>query len=662
MPDRMVQRLLWSLAGVALALAPHVTRLPGWITGLVVVAAVWRLTAASRGWPVPGGFLRAVMAAAGFAAVLASYRTINGLEAGTALLTVTLSLKILETSQRRDFQVLAFIAWFLVIAELLYDQTLLSLPYLVLATTFITMSLLQSARIGPPLTRRRAGGLALRLLALAVPLAAVMFILFPRVPGPFWALPQVGGSGSTGLSDSMSPGSISKLVRSEAVAFRVSFVGEPPPPAARYWRGPVLDRFDGRTWSEGIRYPLTNGAVRYPGSAVVYRLLLEPSGRPWLPALDVARTWSADEAFMTHDFRLVARQNVDKVTAVDLTSYPDAVGDLQLSEWRRLLYTDLPDEGNPRTRALAASLRDTYGTDEGVVDGALARFTREPFWYTLEPPALTTGSTVDEFLFESRRGFCEHYASAFTVLMRAAGIPARVVTGYHGGETNPLSERMIVRQSDAHAWAEVWIPGAGWQRVDPTGAIAPERILDGLDLDFAADRSAGRSFGGSFVLGYRLEMAWDALDSVWNEWVLSYGPERQREFLTRLGLDDPDWRNLVLILTFIVAVSMSAFTIWLAWHYRPASMDEAGRVYRRVCRRLAATGVVRHPWEGPTAYAERIADGHPELAPLVSDFTRTYVSVRYRDGSDAGALARLRRQARAIRLPWRWPPPSLRSR
>ena len=157
-------------------------------------------------------------------------------------------------------------------------------------------------------------------------------------------------------------------------------------------------------------------------------------------------------------------------------------------------------------------------------------------------------------------------------------------------------------------------------------------------------------------------MAWDALDSVWNEWVLSYGPERQREFLTRLGLDDPDWRNLVLILTFIVALSMSAFTIWLAWHYRPASMDEAGRVYRRVCRRLAATGVVRHPWEGPTAYAERIADGHPELAPLVSDFTRTYVSVRYRGGSDAGALARLRRQARAIRLPWRWPPPSLRSR
>ena len=662
MPDRMPQRLLWSFTALAIALAPHVPRLPVWITLTVAAAAAWRLVAATRGWPVPGALLRAVMAAAGFAAVLGSYKTVNGLEAGTALLTVTLSLKILETRQRRDFQVLAFIAWFLVIAELLYDQTLLSLPYLVVSSTFIALSLLQSARIGPPLTRRRATGLALRLLALSVPLAAVMFLLFPRVPGPFWALPQVGGSGSTGLSDTMSPGSISKLVRSEAVAFRASFISEPPPPAARYWRGPVLERFDGRTWSEGIRYPLKNGAVRYPGSAATYRLLIEPSGQPWIPALDVARTWSAENAFMTHDFRLVARQKIDQVTAVDLTSYPDAIGDLELSEWRRVQYTDLPETGNPRTRTLAATLRETYATDEGVIDGALARFTRESFWYTLEPPALAGTDRVDGFMFESRRGFCEHYASAFTVLMRAAGIPARVVTGYHGGEHNPISDRMVVRQSDAHAWAEVWLEGAGWRRVDPTGAIAPERVLDGLDLDLAGDRMAERRFGGSFLLGYRLEMAWDAMDSLWNEWVLSYGPERQQEFLTRLGLDNPDWRNLVLILTSIVAGAMTLFTAWLAWHYRPAPMDEAGRLYRRVCRRLAATGIVRQPWEGPTTYARRISGSHPELAPRVTDFARTYVRVRYGPGPDPGALAQLRRQARGIRLPWHWPRPSPRQR
>ncbi len=662
MPDRMPQRLLWSFAALAVALAPHVARLPVWITATVVAAGAWRFVAATRGWPVPGAVLRGVMAAAGLAAVLGSYRTVNGLEAGTALLTVTLSLKILETRQRRDFQVLAFIAWFLVIAELLYDQTLLSLPYLVVASTLIALSLLQSARIGPPLTRRRATGLALRLLALSVPLAALMFVLFPRVPGPFWALPQVGGSGSTGLSDSMSPGSISKLVRSEAVAFRATFFGEPPPPAARYWRGPVLERFDGRTWSEGIRYPLTNGALRYPGTATVYRLLIEPSGQPWIPALDVARTWTADGAFLTHDFRLVSRQKLDQVISVDLTSYTDAVGDLELSEWRRVQYTDLPESGNPRTRELAGRLRATYRSDEGVVDGALARFTRESFWYTLEPPALTSADTVDEFLFESRRGFCEHYASAFTVLMRAAGIPARVVTGYHGGEQNPLSDRMIVRQSDAHAWAEVWLEGSGWRRVDPTGAIAPERILDGLEFDLAGDYMADRGFGGSFLLGYRLEMAWDAMDSLWNEWVLSYGPERQREFLTRLGLDNPDWRNLVLILTTLVAVAMTVFTGWLAWHYRPAPLDEAGRLYRRVCRRLAATGIVRHPWEGPTTYARRVAVGHPDLASQVTAFARTYVSVRYGPGPDPGALNLLRRQARGIRPPWRWPRPSPRRR
>ncbi len=644
-----LNRVGWAIIALVIAVAPHLPRIPAWVIALTFVCMGWRLFAAARGWPEPMRILRLIMAVVAFAGVVASYGTINGVEAGSALLIVMMDMKLLETWRRRDFQVLMFISYFLVLAQLLFEPGMWTLPWMICSVWLSTTALMQSVRVNRPLPTATATKLVARMLALSIPIMAALFLLFPRVPGPFWAMPSRSSSATSGLTDEMSPGAINALSLSDEVAFRVTFTGDVPPPQQRYWRGPVLHRFDGATWSEPGRIPSKTVSLVRAGQAIDYRITMEPNDRHWLLALDYPYSWNRPLSYLSYDFQLLSRKPIDQLAAYDVQSYPDAIADPQLPNRARWQDLQLPRDRNEETVELGRSLRTRHANDRDLIDAVLQRFTEQTFVYTLRPPALIGPDPVDEFLFDTRRGFCEHFASAFTTLMRAAGIPARIVTGYQGGELNPIDQRMTVRQSDAHAWSEVWLADSGWTRVDPTAAVAPDRIELGLAGALPeSDLAPGRLLRALPMLE-RMRQRWDAMDAAWNEWILGYGPDQQMAMLRTLGIGDPDWRQLTMIMALVLAALLAALTAWFAWQYRRPTIDEARRLYDRFVSKLARRKLERHPAEGPLDFARRAEARFPELAPGIRGVTRSYVRLRYEAEPDPDELDRLRTLIRAFR-------------
>ncbi|MEJ2602493.1 MAG: DUF3488 and transglutaminase-like domain-containing protein [Gammaproteobacteria bacterium] len=628
---RLLDTLPWTLGALGLALVPHVGALPLWIVLLAILCGVWRWIVERRRTRLPWRGLRFGLAFGGFLAVIFTYGGINGVGPGTALLVIMASLKLLETRTRRDQFVLMFIAVFLVLAALLREPAPWTLPYLFAALFAIVAAWLNAGRGGnalPPMLAARSAG---RLLAQALPLMLVFWILFPRVPGPFWAIPTEQGGAVTGLSDRMSPGDITRLGRSNALAFRVWFDDDPPPPARRYWRGIVMDRvIDGRTWAaRPLRYEmLGRDPVEPRGEPVRYRIRLAPTNQRYLFMLERVADWSAPGTFVTSRLEVASTAPVDDWLTYEARSYPEARADLRLSDEARSDYTALPENANPRTREYARRLRTGSGDERDYIRRVLAYYRQNSFSYTLTPSRLGRDA-VDEFLFTSRAGFCEHYATSFATLMRAAGIPARVVAGYQGGELNPIDPDeayYIVRQSDAHAWTEVWLDGEGWRRVDPTAAVAPDRIRSGLydaveETEFGvADRLLRSSTMET------LRFYWDLTNARWDEWVLGYGPATQRDFLRWLGMDEPGWRRMLVWLTALLAVLLAALSGWLAWRHRRPRADRAARLYRRFTE---ATGLQRAAGEPPLDYAERAADALPAAAGEIRRITALYLDSRY---------------------------------
>ncbi len=642
-------RLGWSAAAIVVSVGPHLPRMPVWVSLLTLACVAWRLAAALRGWPSAWRWLRMLLAGMVFVGVYMTYGTINGIEAGSALLVVMMNMKMLETARRRDFQVLMFICYFLVMAQMLFEPAMWTVAYMLLSVFVTTVALLQVVREGPPLPPREAGMLVSRMLIYATPLMLALFLLFPRIPGPFWAMPTRSGSASSGLDDQMSPGSINALSLSDDVAFRVTFDNEAPPPRLRYWRGPVFHQFDGASWREASRMPMWRSQVSPRGTPVRYRITMEPHDRPWLLALDYPDSWSGVRGYLTFDYKLVARRPVEQLTSYEVVSYPDAFVDPDISEWVRSWSLQLPEGRNPRTVEMAQRLRSRYTSDRELVSAVLDRFNQEEFVYTLRPPSLIGGHPVDEFMFDTRRGFCEHYASSFTVLMRAAGIPARVVTGYQGGQFNPINGQLTVRQSDAHAWAEIWLPGEGWVRHDPTAAVAPERIERGLlDAVPTADAAPGLIFRRVPIL-QSLSESWDAIDSAWNEWVLGYGPDQQIALLRNLGVGNPDWRWLVAAMAGTLAALLTGLAAWLAWRYRPPRLDEVQRLYKSFVDRLQKSGLRREPWEGPVDFCQRAVRLKPAHEGAIRRITTSYVHLRYGPTRSEAELDRMRKLLRSFR-------------
>lgn len=633
----------WLLVTGALALAPLAFQLPLWLPALSALTMIWRAWLLWRHLTLPPRWLLVLLVAAGTAGILAQYRTLFGQNPGIALLMLFLALKYLETRSVRDGLAIVFLAYFLAMAQFFYTQSILT-ALVTAGTTLVATATLAVLADPRPSWRLQLWRAAVMLFQ-ALPLMLLMFVLFPRIQGPLWGLPKDAFSAKTGLSDSMSPGSISRLSQSDAIAFRVRFLGPEPTQRQLYWRGPVFTEFDGQVWRAEREPPRLHLPYALPESGGIdYELTLEPQGKPWLFALEAPGQLPA-EALITHQYYWLAKKPVTDRLRYQTRSFPGLI--LGIDERMVLLRQslELPADSNPRIRDLAARWRAEAGSDAEVLALAQNFFLRQRLTYTLEPPLLGRNA-ADEFLFDTRQGFCEHFANAFAIAMRAAGIPARVVTGYQGGERNPVDGYWTVHQYDAHAWTEVWIAGKGWVRVDPTAISAPNRV----EMNLAASVGAGDTLPFMVRTGVAwlqdLRFRWDAITNAWNQWVLGYTPDRQRDLLTRLGMASPDWQKMTILLTALSALAMAVLAAWTL--RQRLRQDPASRLWQRLCHRLGRRGLARQPWEGPMAYADRVAISLPEKADQMRAIAATYVRLRYGTATPS-CLHQLRRQIAAFR-------------
>ena len=583
-PHLDFRNLMWLLAATAFVVAPHLFRMPYWVAIFFGVVLAWRAWIAWAAVHFPSRLITIVLTIAATIGTFATYGTLlRDRLPPTTLLVVMAALKVLEMRTQREVVLVIYLGFFLVMTNFLFSQSIPLGLYMLACVWIFIATMVGFNRIGgsPSLAERlRPAG---ALLVQALPLMVAFFILFPRTQGPLWALPQDTRSTATGLSETMSPGNISNLIKSDAIAFRVQFDGDRPPYSTLYWRGPVLVDFDGATWSMPAVVPMLSRLdYAQRGRLTNYSVTLEPHQKTWLFALDAPAVLPAG-AYALADLELRDRRPVAERKRYDMSSYLDFRYGQHLSAYTRQATLRYDPERNPRAVALGRQWASETSDPRAILTRALTLYNRE-FTYTLEPPLLDPRDPYDDFLFQAKKGFCEHYAGSFALLMRAAGIPSRVVTGYQGGEVNPLNNELIVRQADAHAWTEVWIEGEGWIRVDPTAAVSPLRVEGGVNAAFGPIGviPALIAYDKLGVLA-NMRYAWQMLNSQWNSWVVGYNMDRQRQFFSGLGLRDIDWRALgfwLLIATFIVGGSVS---VGLLVRDRPKRIEPALAAWNRFC-------------------------------------------------------------------------------
>ncbi len=638
-------RLLWLSIALALVLVPHVGRVPPWVTGGFAMLVLWRLYAHARGTE-PSRWIVAALVVAMIPGIFLSYGSLLGRSAGVALLAILAGMKLLETRNLRDAYVVIFLGFFLVVTNFLFSQSMPTGLYMCVVVVLLTATMVTLTTDARVLRARERLKLSGQLLLQAIPVMIVLFVLFPRLATPLWGLPKDAYSAQSGLSDTMRPGQISELSLSDEIAFRVRFTGKKPDSRQLYWRGPVLWNTDGTTW-RGRRA----GRSRQPphtellGEPLDYEVTIEPHDRTWLFALDVPATVPR-RVQITEDYELVSSRKVYERRRYRVRSYPE-YRMRWLSLKQRVRALALPDGAHPKTRALGLAWRTELRSHRAIIGRALAYLNQQPFFYTLQPPLLE-GDTVDQFLFETRRGFCEHYSAAFAVLMRAAGIPARVVTGYQGGEYIAIGDYLVVRQRDAHAWVEVWLSATGWTRVDPTAAVSPDRIDLGLDAvvpPTIGPRALGIRPTGAVEQAWRwLRQSIDAANNSWNQWVLGYDARRQARLLRQFGLDSRNYFGIAIALSVGIGLALAGVFWWLLRQRRKP--DRAIALYGQFCAELAKRGMVRRSSEGPMDFAGRVIRARPALAEPVTHVTRLYVDVRY--GFRSEALEELAQSVRTL--------------
>jgi len=633
--------LLWLIATLILVTLPHFSHVLLWIPPIFFGLLLWRYQITREQKPLPSQKLLFAIALIIFVALI--FRSGLGRNGYVALLILLSGIKLLEMNSKRDALLICFLSYFLIITNFLYSQSIPTALYMILVMLVATAALI-SINDNRLLTRQRLR-LSGVLLMQALPVMFILFLLFPRVAGPFWKLPIDTRSGVTGLSESMSMGDVSQLSISNEIAFRVKFDGELPPPEQRYWRGPVLSWTNGRDWKRLYEQKHVNQKLNLHATSKPfdYTITLEPHNRRWLFALDLPSKAPLNMK-LGLDYQLLANSAVRERKRYKLRSYTDYRADIITPrQYRTTLH--MPRGKHYRARALAAKWRQANSQPEAIIQRALQYFNQAPFVYT-HTPELLFADPVDEFLFETREGFCEHYAAAFTILMRAAGIHARVVTGYLGGTVNPIDGYLVVRQRHAHAWSEVWLADKGWVRIDPTSAVSPERVEQGiesalpLEMNLNSDSSLAK-------IWQQLGNSWDAINNGWNQWVLGYGPARQAEFLKHLGLKGIDWQGMVILLVVIIAIILFSYAIWMFLRPYSSRNDPAQQLYLRFCKKLAQRGWNRHPSEGPLNFAKRVGLARPDLASQIQQIVELYLQTRYR--SQFQRLAELRIAVRHFR-------------
>lgn len=644
--------LFWLLATQVILAALQFAQLPLWLLAAGALVLGWRVQIYRGRWRYPGAVAKAALVATCGGAILIDYGRIHGLEPMVALLWSGFILKLLEMHQRRDALILVALGYFVAASHCLFSQTPAAAAAMISGVLLVTVVL-------AALFRRPDGGLwrplgtAALLLLEAVPLMLLLFLVMPRL-GSLWTVPRPAAQGVMGIDDELSPGDLGRLGISDAIAFRVEFDGQPPPRNELYWRGLVLSRVDGRRWSrlEPWGYPPRRGGgapqawdseIERLGKPLRYQVIIEPTGNRWLFGLDTPLP-EDPEVQLQRDLTLTRELPVTARWSYRVRSWPQhRIAAEGLSETRRALETALPSKGNPRARQLASRLRGRAQSETDFIDQVLARY-RESYTYSLQAPTLGEHA-IDEFLFDTRRGFCEHFAGSFAFLMRAAGIPARIVVGYQGGEYHPSAGYLILRQYDAHAWAEVWLRDRGWVRVDPTAAVAPERIetsvseLLGTEQSVLADSplATGALGGADWFSKMRLRL--DYYDYLWAKWVLGY--ELRQEQLLRgwLGGWDP-WRVGIFVLAAGAVALLPVVFGQLRAGRRP-QRPPLEKLFDRYCRKLARRGLVRRTGEGPRSLARRAAREQPALAANVRAISALFEDGLYGSGrADPGTLRR----------------------
>jgi transglutaminase-like putative cysteine protease len=638
-------------ASVFAAVLPHLARMSKMFALLIVMLLAWRVVQRLRGGARIPAFIKLPLVVLIPVLVIADYGNVFGREPGTALACAMLALKLVETETRRDARAAIAFASFVLMSALLFNSDLVFTLMLCAALSLLLATLYElEPRPGVaarPNWRKQVGaGLRAGAFALfaAVPLCLCVFVFLPRLGSPLWGAPTDDKSVRSGLGDEMDPTSLQELLVDDSAAFRVSFDGPVPERAQRYWRGPVLARFDGKVWTRSrFQADARRGdTVESIGEAVDYEVTLEPSDRRWLLALDVPLA-APENAVRSADMSLVSDKPVDQLLRYRARSALNYRLDVQLSARERERNLTLPPGFDPRTRALASQWRRDLADDEAIARAPLELF-RKDFFYTLAPPDLGRDS-VDDFLFETHRGFCQHFASAYTFLMRASGIPARVVTGYQGGYFNTLGNYLVVRQSDAHAWSEIWLSGRGWVRVDPTGAVSPQRVQLGAQ---AAAGASAQWFHSDWLVGLRNQF--DLVNRGWNSLVVQFNELRQQSLLTPFGIAKAEYYDLIGVLIGTSTVLLALYSWWVLRRPREPG-DALDAAYARLCRKLARSGAARAAHEGPRTYAHRVGAIADSPAPVQQLLDR-YVSLRYAHAlAPSAAVREFVAAVRNLRLP-----------
>lgn len=647
-PHLDVRNTLWLLSSMGFVVAPHLLRLPPWVGIFFAVIVGWRGWIAWTALRTPPRYFMWAITIAATVGTFLTYGRIFGRESGTTLLIVMAALKLLEMRNQRDVVLSIFLGFFLVVTNFLFSQTIPLGIYMLVCVWIFVATMVGFNHMGRSPTMRERLRPAGELLLQALPLMVAFFILFPRAQGPLWALPRDTRSGQTGLSETMTPGNIANLIKSDQLAFRVHFEDGLPPYQTLYWRGPVMVDFDGSTW----RMPefISQGRFDYAKRErpTRYAVTLEPHNKTWLFALDVPGELPPGSNVLS-DLQLRSNRIIDQRIRYELVSYLGYQFGQRAPSAQLTRNLQFDATRNPRTVALGRQWA-AENPDPRAILAKASRHFGSGYTYTLEPPLLDSTHPYDDFLFNSKQGFCEHYAGSFALLMRAAGIPARVVTGYQGGEVNPINNELIVRQADAHAWAEIWVAQEGWVRIDPTASVSPLRVEGGVNAALgpigvfpsllAADRLRVLS---------QLRYAWQAMNSQWDQWVVGYNMDRQRAFFNQLGITNVDWRTLgfwLLVATFLVG---GVVTLGLLVRDRPPRREASLVAWNRLCAKLAEAGIARAPHEGPMDFLARVKQVRPQLAADLEEITQRYVQARYGTGASHEELHELARRVKDFR-------------
>lgn len=616
-----------------LAAAPIFSRIAGWAVALLLIGSLARLHLNRRAARLPSLALKVVFFGLSAGGIALTYGTMVGIEPGMTVLIVLVALKVIETNGERDFQVLVLLGYFLCLCALFFSQDLLLWLYVGAVFVLLTATLVRFHRGAETGGAARPIRLAATLLLQAAPIIVLLFLFFPRTSTGFRFQFSRSLLGTGGMSDRLSPGSISSLALSEEVAFRVDFPDRSTPPISQlYWRGAVLWRGDGLTWVAGPQLPLERRTGQLTGPEIRQRISLQPHGGRWIFALD--RPVGDQPRFETMPGGyLLNPRLIFNPLLYEIVSRPEN-HELALPVDQMRAALAVPARLSPQVVALVEGWRRGAAGGREIIERALHHFHEEKFGYSLNPGTYGENA-LDDFLFQRRIGFCEHYAAAFATLMRVAGLPSRVVIGYHGGELNRMGNYVIVRQSDAHAWTEVWLQDSGWTRVDPTEVIAPDRISSGLASFLQTRGAAGEEAGGNnsdTAIGWRdlmreLRLTWDGINYQWELRVLNFDEDTQRAFLSQLGFDGR-WTEVAGWSAGLVMALLGMLSLWLRRSGR-APQDEAGSAWSEFCRALAAAGVPREPWEGPLHFGERAATTFDEHRAAILSVADLYARVRY---------------------------------